>query len=401
MRRLAAARRASGASGGRGPSGRGRGTVPACGKTLACALAVVVLAAPASAEELERPRAYEAFFGVVTARAPAGATRAQLFAGGRLVVAGPVAAGVARFRPSLPPGRYDVRIRFRAAGGRIVGRAESRNVWLLPASARTARRERSRDARLSHELARLGGSFHAYAGLWVHDLATGRTAGWNADASFPAASTVKLGVLVAALDRFGTSRTSPAWRDIRDLATWSSNIASNTLLLRLGGSEAAGARIVQDTLHRLGATESTFTGNYQLGTVATRDEPRPLPILTYRRTTAHDLGRILLELHGAAIGNGLSLRRTRLTQHEARVALGLLLSTDSRGDNLGLLRPALPAGTPMAQKQGWTTKIRHTAAVVYRPSGPVIVIVLTYGPNLRPGDARLLGIRVVDHTFRG
>jgi beta-lactamase class A len=336
----------------------------------------------------------------VTARAPAGATHADLFVARRLVASGPVERGAIRFRVTLAPARYDLRVRFRA-GKRAVQRDESRAAWLLPASARQARRERTRDARLSAELGRLGRSFPGYAGLWVHDLASGRTAGWNADASFPAASTVKLGVLVAALDRFGADERSPAWREVRDVATWSSNDASNRLLVRLGGSEAAGARIVEETLHGMGATESTFPGNYELGTVGLRDAPRPLPILQYRRTTAHDLGRILFELHAAALGNRLSLRRTGLTRHEARVALGLLLSTDERGDGLGLLRPALPATIPLAQKQGWTTKIRHTAAVVYRPAGPVIVVVLTYAPDLHPGDARLLGMRVVDHTFRG
>ena len=385
------------------PLGTWQGTDPwhvRCGHGWFVLVLALALAPPAAGGELQAPRAREAFFGLVTARAPAGATHADLFAGRRLVVSGPVAGGAARFRPTLPPGRYDLRVRFRA-GARVLRRDEARSVWLLPGSARDARRERSRDGGLSQRLARLGRAFPAYAGVWVHDLADGRTAGWNSDASFPAASTVKLGVLVAALDRFGTDERSAGWRDIRDLATWSSNLASNRLLVRLGGSEKAGARIVEDALHRMGATESTFTGNYQLGTVGLRDTPRPLPILTYRRTTAHDLGRILFELHGAAVGNGLSLLRTRLTSHEARVALGLLLSTDTRGENLGLFRPGLPPGTPIAQKQGWTTKIRHTAAIVYRPAGPLIVVVLTYGPNLHPGDARLLGIRVLDHTFRG
>jgi hypothetical protein len=156
----------------------------------------------------------------------------------------------------------------------------------------------------------------------------------------------------------------------------------------------------------MGATASTFTGNYELDTVRLGgDAPRPLPILTYRRTTAHDLGRMLVELHGAAAGNGLSLRRTRLTRHEARVALGLLLSGDPRGDNAGLFRSALPPELPLAQKNGWTTYLRHTAAILYRRSGPLIVVVLTYRPDLRPEEARILGERTVrllhDSPFRG
>ena len=109
-----------------------------------------------------------------------------------------------------------------------------------------------------------------------------------------------------------------------------------------------------------------------------------MPFLTYRRTTAHDLGRILFELHGAAVGNRLSLRRTGLTRHEARVALGLLLSTDPRGDNAGPLPPStVPGAVPMAQKHGWTTSIlRHSAAIVYGRHGPVIVVLLTYGSKL-------------------
>jgi hypothetical protein len=164
--------------------------------------------------------------------------------------------------------------------------------------------------------------------------------------------------------------------------------------VRLGGSEAGGAAIVQQTLRRLGATSSTFTGNYRLGTSVSADMPRPLPILTYRRTTARDVGRILLELHAAALGRGVSLRRTGLTRHEARVAVGLLLSSDPRGDNLGLLRPAFGRAVPMAQKQGWTTYLRHTAAIVYGRRGPVIVVVLTYRPGLALAEARALGSRV-------
>lgn len=360
----------------------------------------LALALPAAAAEPLTPRSWEAFFGAVTARAPAGATRADLFVGDRLVVSGPLARGLARFRLRVRPGRYDVRVRF-LRGGRPLGRDEARAVWLLPGSARTAHRERGRNAPLAARLGRLGRAFPGYAGVWLHELATGRTAGWNSDASFPAASTVKLGVLVAALARFGPRpELSSAWRDIRDLAVWSSNLASNRLLVRLGGSEAGGTRIVQETLRRLGATSSTFTGNYQLVTAVAADAPRPLPLLTYRRTTAHDLGRILFELHAAALGNRLSLRRAGLTRHEARVALGLLLSSDPRGDNRGLLRHALGDEVPMAQKHGWTTSLRHTAAVLYAPRGPVIVVILTYRPGIVPSDSLALGDQVARLAYR-
>jgi hypothetical protein len=294
----------------------------------------------------------------------------------------PVAAGV-----------YDVAIEYR--GPKLERRDVSTRVFLVPGSARRVVRERGRDAALSRRLASLGNAFPGYAGLWLHDLRTGRTAGWNSDASFPAASMVKLGVLVAALDRFGAEpRDRRIAKEMLDLVVWSSNDASNRLIVRLGGSERAGSAIVTATLHRLGATSSTFSGFYRLGTsVESLDAPRPPPLITYRRTTAHDIGRILFELHSAALGNGSSLRLTRLTRHEASVALGMLLRSDPRGPNVGLFRPAL-RGVPMAQKHGWTASVRHSGAIVYALDGPRIAVVLTYRPGLSGAAATALGGRI-------
>ena len=359
---------------------------------LALAVAAAIAGAAAGAEP-RTPLAHEVFFGAIVADAPAGADRAELYLGDRRVAERRPSRGRVRFALTHPPGPYDVRVRWERRG-RLVRRDEARAAWLLPRSANRVRRERGTNRALAARLARLGRSHPGWAALWVHDLSSGRTAGWNSDASFPAASIVKLGLLALALDRYGPRpERSSAWPLIRDLATWSSNDASNRLLVLLGGSEAGGARLVQERLHRMGARASTFTGNYVIGTFY--DAPRPLPILTFRRTTAHDVGRMLLELHAAALGNRLSLRRTGLTRHEARVGLALLLSSDARGSSRGLLRPWLDPTVPMARKEGWTTKIRHSAAVVYRRRGPVIVVVLTYHPSLREADSLALGRAVM------
>jgi hypothetical protein len=359
---------------------------------LLAAAALVLAAAPAArAAELVAPRPWEAFLGTVTASAPPGAARAALYRGDRRVAEQPVRGPTVVFRVPGAPGLADLRVRWEREGA-LVRRDESRRVWLLPRSAGSARRERARDAGLAAGLAAACRPFSGWCAAWVHDLASGRTAGWNSDASFP--STVKLGVLVAALDRFGPRpERSSAWPLMRDLAVWSSNDASNRLLVRLGGSEAAGARIAQERLHRLGARSSTFTGFYRLGT--SRDAPRPLPILPYRRTTARDVGRMLLELHAAALGDRLALRRTGLSVHEARVGLGLLLQSDARGENLGSFRPELGRAHPLAQKQGWTTQVRHSAAIVYLPAGPRIVVALTYGSPLDERGAEAAGRRIV------
>jgi beta-lactamase class A len=318
----------------------------------------------------------------VLAEAPARLTPTDVTVG-RCLHAETVAFRRLSYPIRCPPGRYDVRVAF--AGGR---RLVARRAWLLPSSAGQAIPERRRDGALAGRLASLGRSYPGYAALWVHDLHTGRTAGWNSDTSFPAASIVKLGVLVAALDRFGPRpERSSAWPDIKAMATWSANDSTNRLVARLGGPG-----VIQAVLHRMGATASTYTGDYRLGTSVATDAPRPLPILTYRRTTAHDAGRMLYAIHAAALGQPGAARRTRLSRHEARVGLALLLSSARTGDNAGLLRPAVPA----AQKHGWTTTVRHTAAILYRPTGPVIVVVLTFRPDeVSLTASRTLGSRVL------
>jgi hypothetical protein len=52
-------------------------------------------------------------------------------------------------------------------------------------------------------------------------------------------------------------------------------------------------------------------------------------------------------------------------------------------------------GTPIAQKNGWLHDARLTAAIVYFPTGPKIVTVLTYAPGLSPTTAQALGRNVL------
>jgi beta-lactamase class A len=353
-------------------------------------IAAVAAAALALAVPVE-PGPGQAFFGRVEAKGPASATHAQLVVDGRVLGGTRTARGRVVFRLRAPPGRHDVVVRFLARGRRVAA-ARADGAWLLPATAARAAPVRRRDERAAARLAALGRGFRGWAGLWLHDLTTGQAAGWNSDAPFTAASTVKLGLIVAVVDRFGIA--GPGARDVRDVATWSSNVATNRLLVLLGGSERAGARIAEERLHRLGATSSTFPGGYIPGTTPLRDAPNAPPVLTWRRTTARDLGRALWTLHAGALGDRSALTRLGLTRGEARSVLALLLSAAGDGDNLGLLRPVYPRSVPLARKEGWITSARHTAALVYLPDGPKVVVVLTYRPDLAPRDSRRLAAAV-------
>jgi hypothetical protein len=246
----------------------------------------------------------------------------------------------------------------------------------LPPTAGLAKPEGARDAKLAAKLSAIGLRYRGSAGFWVHDLATGASAGWNSDARFPAASTVKLGVLAAGLRRYGPrpERSHIAY-DLRQLTAWSSNLAANRLYALLGHTA------VQNGLTALGMWSSTYTGPYRAGTSRAFDAPRQPHLSTGRVTTAHDLGRALFALQA---------RRAGLTEHEADYGLALLRRSIPVGENEGLLRPWL-RGIPVAEKNGWLSDTRITAAIVYRPSGPLIIVVEVNRPGLPRYEARALG----------
>jgi beta-lactamase class A len=369
----------------------------------ACPPATRLTRAPSSDEEpLVRPLDGEAFFGSVRARRPSGGTGVELRWNGRLVsrlseVSSSAVELSLTGRVRAGPG--DVELRFLDRSGAVVTTAGAADVWLLPANGRARVAPERRDRVLSDRLARLASGFSGYEAVYVRELATGRTGSWNEDARFPAASLVKLGVLAAAIDRFGPRpERAPAFHDVQAIAAWSSNLGANRLLELLGsGSELTGRRVVESRMRRMGATRSTYPGDYRVGTslAASAAAPSEPPLVSQRVTTARDMTDVLASLHSAATGSSRARQASGLTPHEARVALALLLSSEPRGENLGLFRPSLPTAIPAAQKHGWISSARHSAAIVYGPRGPVVVVVLTYREGLSLARARELARRVL------
>ena len=355
--------------------------------------------APARRPAAMSPVDGEAFFGTVVARAPRGADAAELVVDGRPAATAPVTAGRARFALE-GSGTRSLRIAFTRAE-RVVGVSRARRAMLLPPSARRAvPGSRSSAALTALSRAMAGGP--RYRAAWVQDLTSGEAAGVNADAAFPAASTVKLGLLAGALARLGASPERSRYaHDLRAMAAWSSNLATNRLLRRLGGTATAA-----DGLRRLGARSSTFTGEYIVGTQLQPALPGSAagaaPPRTSRRvTTARDLARMLYAIHAAAAGAPGARAGTGLTAHQARLALGWLLASQQRAGNVSLLAGGAPPGSPIAQKNGWIRSARHAAGIVYAPAGPAIAVLLTYDASgVRLGTARALGGRVAALAVR-
>ena len=49
---------------------------------------------------------------------------------------------------------------------------------------------------------------------------------------------------------------------------------------------------------------------------------------------------------------------------------------------------------PLAQKHGWISAARHSAALIYTPTGLRLAVVLAHRPGLTRREAAALGARV-------
>jgi len=238
------------------------------------------------------------------------------------------------------------------------------------------------DASLASRLAAVAARTNGAVGIWVHELGSGRYAGYDAETRFAAASTVKLSALVAGLHASPRPERSRWWYDVRQIGFWSSNLAANRIAGRLGyGAIGAGLR-------RLGMTSSTYPGPYRATTAWRPPGPHT------RVTTARDLGRALHRLHAGAHGDARTLGRLGLTRRQAIVALRVLASAQPVGDNAGVLRPWL-GGRTVVEKNGWLSDTRTTASIVYDGGRATIVVVELYRPGVTYAEAKRLGRRVL------
>ncbi len=352
-------------------------------RKLAIALvATLTLAAPAGAGNSELLRARDVHLAAAQrsyANDPDGA-QARYEAGRRLVeavlAAGKVRPGLAKLRAELlVTGRKQVAAA--EALDRPKGSRSSARLSPLPGGTAGVA-PRFHDEGLSRRLAALASRFDGAAAVWVHELGSGRYGGVGADTRFAAASTVKLGAVVAALGAADVPAQSPWWYDARQIGYWSSNLAAN----RIAGG--LGYAAVTDGLRRLGMTSSTYPGPYRATTAYAPPGPHT------RVTTARDLGRALHRLHAASHGDTRAQTLLGLTERQAAAGLRVLSSAQAASQNVGLLRPWLP-GAVLAQKIGWLSDQQTTAALVYRGGRITIVVIELYRPGIREQVARRFG----------
>ncbi len=228
----------------------------------------------------------------------------------------------------------------------------------------------------------------AQAAIWLQDLATGDTLAINAAASFHAASTMKVPVMIELFRRADAATISldsavplrnqftsivdgspfalnagddsdsslylkvgqrVSLRELNEhMITRSSNLATNAVI------ELLDARTVNSTAHALGAS----TIQVRRGVEDTKAFNAGLN----NTTSARDLGVLMA-----------ALAQDHAASRRACEAMRAILLKQEFNEEI----PAgLPKGTPVAHKTGWITATTHDAAIIYPPRRPPYVLVI-------------------------
>ena len=324
-----------------------------------------------------------------TASSPARSLRersaSSSVAGGRVLAEQPVAGRRFSLRVGLPARETSLRVvAVRRDGSRSA--TTVRHVLGLPVAARPRFRLARLDPILSARLRRLARAYGGTSSVYVQSLTSGAGAAWNARARFPAASTLKLAIAIAVLERHVGVPSPGSYVDglLRAMLGWSDNASANALEVWLAGSTGAGSDRVVSLLRSIGLGDSVMYGGYEIERSHRCGDPAP------RRRAAVLGRRQVLDRLRPRPDDACRLARVRRTRS----------APPSRPRILGRRRPLPPLsaracprrrqarprgrrgchGVRVLHKGGWIDQARHDNGLVFWRGGVYVVAVMTYRP---------------------
>ena len=338
---------------------------------------------------VERPAAYQVSYGAVEGRAAPGTKRVVVRVDGKVVGDFALRGRSFSLGVPLPPREVRVRVETIDGEGHRAGRTVL-HVLGLPPAARPVARPLRLDRGLERDIRHLVDGYPGSGAVYVEDLATGAGAAWNARATFPAASTLKLAIAVTVLSRLDGPpvRGSDLEGLLRQMLIPSDNAAANALLVRLGGSTSGGGALVNETMRAIGLESTEMYGGYILGTAfgGSRELAGagvPLSVVSQpswgigKSTTALDLAQLLRAVWLSSGGLGpLARTGSGVTPAEARYLLYVLARVGDRG-KLARTVGGLP-GVLVLHKAGWVDAARHDAGLVVWRGDILVAAAMTY-----------------------
>jgi Beta-lactamase enzyme family len=371
---------------------------------------VITVPPPPPPPAIERPAPYQASYGIVEGRVGKGTARVILRVDGRTVVEVIPQGKTFRADVELPPRELSLSVVTVDGEGRRSTRT-IRNVLGLPRAARPRIRVPRLDLRLQRDVQRLARAFPGTSGMYVESLTSGGAAAWNARATFPAASTLKLAIAVALLSRsegqpaFGT----PTDRLLRGMLISSDNAAANRALVLLGGSTSGGGHLVNAQLRSIGLERTEMYGGYIIGTslepareVAARGVP--LNVISQpawgigKATTAKDLAQLHRAVWLASGGLGPLGRGSGIDPAEARYVLYLLAHAQPHSKLARVTRGR--ARVVVLHKAGWVDSARHDAGLVVWNGGIFVAAVMTHRSAGAGRASDVLAGRIAEAALR-
>ena len=291
----------------------------------------------------------------------------------------------------LPPRDTRVRVETIDRSGRRAGRTVD-HVFGLPRAARPRVRPLRLDPRLQRDVVRLTRAYPGTSAAYVENLATGAGAAWNARATFPAASTLKLAIGVTLLTRLERPPAPGSHLDrlFRAMLIPSDNEAANRMLVLLGGSTSGGGAVVNATMRSIGLERTEMYGGYILGTSLvpppTRDIAArgvPLDVVAQpswgigKATTALDLARLFRAIWLGSGGLGPLDVRARGSALPSRGTSSTCSRTDATARSSGASSASARACVLM-HKAGWVNAARHDAGLIVWRGGLFVAAVMTH-----------------------
>jgi beta-lactamase class A len=346
---------------------------------------------------IEQPASHQVSFGLVTGRAAPSTRRVVVSVGARVLADKPLRGRRFSLRVILPTGDVAVRVTTVAAGGRRASSVVD-DVFGLPAAARPRVVRARQDAVLARDLRKLVRRYQGTAAVYVQSLTGGAGAAWNAQARFPAASTLKLAIAATVLAAH-TGIPPPDSRThalLREMITRSDNASANALEVWLAGSTSAGSDRVNSFMRSLGLRDSLMYGGYELrtlsGPIPVRVEDQPA-FGVGKYTTAWDMSSLLRAIWLAAGGRGpLPSEHPGFTPADGRYLLWLLahVSDTPKLDRIVGGR----RDVAVLHKAGWLNIARHDIGLVFWRGGVFVAGVMTWSARGSGPSADLLAGRV-------
>lgn len=231
--------------------------------------------------------------------------------------------------------------------------------------------------------------------VFVLDLQTGEEVNINSTVLHDGTSNVKVGIMI---NYFRYQITDPSAFEKRQLANaiiCSDNGDANNLMLAtsIDGSYISGIRNVNDTFCAAGAPHTKVTTNLFIGSTEEANipdnyytivQPNTCPAESFTpldpsqptnsspqvRTTAADMGTMLMNIYDCAMGGGglQTIFEGEITQTECQQMVEVMRGTTF----LNMMELGVPEGTDLAHKVGYVDDTSGDVGIVMTPGGDYI-----------------------------